>query len=258
MKMRLLLLLLTTLPVASAVAQTSSEVAWPRLQPQVFVELAYPTEALDARLVGRVVVQVTTDATGRVVTSKSLAGPPLLAAAAVENAKGWTLTPGVRSGALVYRFEIDPGRCNDDRRSLFRLTQSNTAMITACTATHRTTHPNGEAWDVQFVSFGERPLYPPLAQSARFTGVILLEVSIDPSGKVVESQSLTNVPFLADAAVAHSRTWRARPAPTARRAVVVYEFALDNNVCDVQTRTAFWEVAPNVLRLSGCSPLVNF
>lgn len=258
MKMRLLLLLLTTLPVASAVAQTSSGPAWPRLQPQVFVDLTYPIDALDARLVGPVVVQVTTDATGRVAAAEALAGPAPLAVPAVENARRWTLTPGARIGVLVYRFEMPGGLCNDDSRSLFRLAKPNLAVITACTGTSRTTYPSGAVRDVEFVSYGDRPRYPDLAQSAQITGVVVIEMSVDRTGRIVESKPLTNLPFLTDAAVAHSRTWRAGAAAADRRILVVYEFALDNPVCDNQRQTVFRQIARNYMKLSGCSPLIDF
>jgi len=57
-------------------------------------------------------------------------------------------------------------------------------------------------------------------------------------------------------AVAYSRTWRVRTT-AARRAIVVYEFALDGQNCTPDTRIALWRVTADYLRLSACAPLMN-
>jgi len=85
---------------------------------------------------------------------------------------------------------------------------------------------------------------------------LLLELSIDAGGGVVESRPLTELPFLTDLAVAHSKKWRFRPSDR-RRGIIVYEFALDSRRCDSPDRTEFWGVSADFWRLSGCSPLVN-
>jgi outer membrane biosynthesis protein TonB len=254
--MRTLLLLLTVAAV-SVIAQTPDP-GWPRRQPQRFVDLAYPTEALAARLTGAVVVQVTADETGRVAGAESLTGPSLLAVAAVANVRQWTLTPGVRTGVVVYRFEIADGLCNDDGRSLFRLDQPNLAIITACTGAGRPTSRSSTVAGVEFTSYGDRPSYHPIAQSARVMGVIVLDLSIARDGRVVESKPLSDVPLLTDAAVAHSRTWRATAGASDRRVLVAYEFALDSFVCPGQRQPSFREIAPGYVKVSGCAPLVDF
>jgi Gram-negative bacterial TonB protein C-terminal len=98
--------------------------------PDSFAELAYPTEALEKRVQGTVILAVKIDASGKVIDAELLAGPALLAAPAAANAKLWTLTPGARSDALIYRFEIEHALCADDTRSLFRRRRHNLALVT--------------------------------------------------------------------------------------------------------------------------------
>jgi TonB family protein len=242
--------------VAPVFVQGPSATTWPRVPPIVFVDLAYPPQALAARVVGRVVVRVTTDAAGRVVEAESLSGPALLAPAALANIRQWTLSPGVSTGTVVYRFEIDHATCNDDSRSLFRLAQPNLAIITACTGPGRVPVASPSS-ALGFVSWGgDSPQYPAWARKARLTGVIVLDLSIDAGGVVVDSRALTDLPVLTEAAVAHSKTWRAYPGAP-RRGIMVYEFALDNPACDRRDQTAFWMITADYMRLSACEMLVD-
>jgi TonB family protein len=253
--MRITPLLLGAL-VSMAIAMPQSPVGrWPGGRPMVFVDLAYPPEALDARTAGVVVVRVTTDADGRVIDAERLSGSERLVPAVLANVRQWTLSPGARTEAVVYRFEIDHALCNDDTRSLFRLVRPNLALITACSRNERgVAYPASDEW--QFASAVVAAAYPPIAQSARFEGVIVLELSIDRNGRVVDSRSLTDLPLLAPAAVAHSKTWRFHPTER-MRGMLVYEFALDARHCEPRARTEFWRVAANYWRLSGCSPLID-
>lgn len=246
---------IVALLVAPIFAQTSVSVAWPRVPPAVFVDLAYPPGALAARAVGRVVVRVTTDAAGRVMGVESLSGPEVLVPAVLANVRRWTLSPGVSTGTVVYRFEIDYAACNDDSRSLFRLVKPNLAVMTACSGPNRVpaSLPSSE---LEFISWGDRPRYPAIAQSARLTGVVVLELSVDARGMVVDARPLTELPVLTEAAVAHSKTWRAHPSAP-RRGIMVYEFALDNPACDRQDQTAFWMVTADYMRLSACEMLID-
>ena len=130
--------------------------------PHVFVDLAYPPEPLAARIEGAVVVRVTTDASGRVIDAEALSGPAGLVPAVLANVKQWTVSPGVRTAVIVFRFEIDHARCNDDRRSLFRLKKPNLAVVTACTSggSRPVVNPSDQ---LEFVSTGGRAVYPSIA-----------------------------------------------------------------------------------------------
>ncbi len=56
-----------------------------------------------------------------------------------------------------------------------------------------------------------RPLYPPLAQSARVQGVVIVEVLIDSAGDVAEAHMLRSIPLLDQAALDAVRQWRFVP-----------------------------------------------
>jgi hypothetical protein len=248
---------LLTLVAAPAAAQGPPD--WPYVMTARFVDLSYPASALEAGQTGVVLVQVTTDATGRVIASKSLAGPASLAAPAVENVKQWTLTPGARTEVVVYHFEKVFGLCNDDSRSLFRLVHPNFAVITACRGTGRTrfTSERRER-GFEHVGFGSVPQYPARAQSARITGVVVLDLRADRRGRIVESKALTTLPLLTDVAVAHSRTGHAYAGRAGRRIFMVYEFALDSLACEEESGTVVRAVLPEgYVRLIGCPPSLS-
>ena len=226
----------------------------PRNGPEVFVALAYPPEALAARIEGAVVVRVTTDASGRVIAAEPLSGPAALVPAVLDSVKQWTVSRSSRTGVIVYRFEIDHARCNDDGRSLFRLKKPNLAVVTACTkgGARGIVSPTDQ---LDFVSMGGPAVYPSIAFAARVTGVVVLELSLDAKGMVVDSRPLTEVPLLTEAAVAHSKTWRFEPTER-RRGIFVYEFDQDLRTCDDRL-TDFWRVTADFWRLSTCSPLIG-
>ena len=55
------------------------------------------------------------------------------------------------------------------------------------------------------------PRYPPEAQADRVTGVVILEILIDPAGRVASADVVRSVPGLDDAAVEAIRQWEYRP-----------------------------------------------
>ena len=55
------------------------------------------------------------------------------------------------------------------------------------------------------------PVYPPIAQSARVSGVVILEALIDVNGRVADVRVLRSIPLLDAAAVDAVRTWRYTP-----------------------------------------------
>lgn len=252
-----LALIVATAVIASAATAAQQQLPTP---PVAWVDLPYPAEALAARTTGFVVVRATTDATGRVTGVESLAGPDELARATVANVRQWTLATKAGPEVLVFRFEIDHARCNDDSRSLFRLVHPDLAVITACTGPNRKLGASpGRDWWV-LVPQTTPPAYPQIAHAARVTGVVALEVSIGADGKVTDARAMSRpLPLLTDAAVADVKTWRAMasPRPPGFSTVVVYEFAFDNRVCDEGRRAAYESVLPQYTRLNGCTPTID-
>jgi protein TonB len=55
------------------------------------------------------------------------------------------------------------------------------------------------------------PTYPPIAQSARVQGVVIIEAVIGPSGKVQDARVLRSIPLLDQAALDAVRQWEYTP-----------------------------------------------
>jgi TonB family protein len=56
-----------------------------------------------------------------------------------------------------------------------------------------------------------RPVYPPIAQSAKIQGVVILEAIIDGNGQVVEARVLRSIPLLDQAAYDAVKQWEFTP-----------------------------------------------
>ena len=53
--------------------------------------------------------------------------------------------------------------------------------------------------------------YPPLAQAARISGSVVVEVTIDEAGLVSSARAISGHPLLKDSAVNAARQWRFTP-----------------------------------------------
>ena len=55
------------------------------------------------------------------------------------------------------------------------------------------------------------PQYPPIAQSARVQGIVIIEATIGPNGKVQEARVLRSIPLLDNAALDAVKQWEYTP-----------------------------------------------
>jgi len=55
------------------------------------------------------------------------------------------------------------------------------------------------------------PVYPPIAQSARVQGVVIIEATIGPNGRVTDARVLRSIPLLDQAALDAVRQWEFTP-----------------------------------------------
>jgi protein TonB len=55
------------------------------------------------------------------------------------------------------------------------------------------------------------PVYPQIAQSARVQGVVIIEATISPAGKVQDARVLRSIPLLDQAALDAVRQWEYSP-----------------------------------------------
>ncbi|MEW6322962.1 MAG: TonB family protein, partial [Acidobacteriota bacterium] len=56
-----------------------------------------------------------------------------------------------------------------------------------------------------------RPVYPPIAQSARVQGIVIIEATIGPDGKVRDARVLRSIPLLDQSALDAVRQWEFTP-----------------------------------------------
>jgi TonB family protein len=56
-----------------------------------------------------------------------------------------------------------------------------------------------------------KPVYPAIAQSARVAGVVIIEATIGPDGKVMDAKVLRSIPLLDQAALDAVRQWEYTP-----------------------------------------------
>jgi TonB family protein len=66
-----------------------------------------------------------------------------------------------------------------------------------------------------------KPVYPPIAQSARVQGVVILEAVIDESGSVANARVLRSIPLLDEAALGTVSRWQFAPTDLNGRPVSV-------------------------------------
>lgn len=55
------------------------------------------------------------------------------------------------------------------------------------------------------------PVYPPIAQSARVQGIVIIEATIGPTGAVQDAKVLRSIPLLDQAALDAVRQWQFTP-----------------------------------------------
>lgn len=74
-------------------------------------------------------------------------------------------------------------------------------------------------------------MYPPIAQSARVQGIVIIEAIIDATGKIAASRVLRSIPLLDEAALASVAQWEFTPTlmngePAAIMMTVTVNFTL--------------------------------
>ena len=72
------------------------------------------------------------------------------------------------------------------------------------------------------------PVYPPIAQSARVQGFVMLDITIASDGSVTDATVLRSIPLLDAAAIAAVRQWRFEPTLRNRVAISVKTTVLVN------------------------------
>ena len=80
------------------------------------------------------------------------------------------------------------------------------------------------AQDGRKVKHQVQPVYPELAKQANISGAVRLQVTVAPSGKVVETKVLGGSPLLIASAEQAVRQWQYEPAADTSSMTVVINF----------------------------------
>jgi TonB family protein len=106
-----------------------------------------------------------------------------------------------------------------------------------------------------------RPVYPPIAQSARVSGVVIVEILVGADGTVQEAQVVRSIPLLDAAAIEAVKQWQYRPTLLNGVAVpaimtVTVSFSLQGPAPVVAPVEAAREVEPEPRTPRGKAPEV--
>ena len=180
----------------------------PRLLRRVDPE--YPEEAKKNHVSGQVILELTVGTQGRVVTVKVVTGPPLLTDAAISAVEQWQYEPyRVNGNPQVVQFIVQLSfRLYQDEQPLRLSSQTRPKLIK-----------------------GVAPEYPEGAQKSHVSGVVVLQVTTDIDGKVVNVRLISGHPLLTVAAISAVKQWRYEPyrvngEPRSIRFVVPVAFKL--------------------------------
>ncbi|MCK4645180.1 MAG: M56 family metallopeptidase [Candidatus Aminicenantes bacterium] len=152
------------------------------------VKPVYPEAIKKAGVEGVIIIEATTDVYGRVINTKILRGIPLLDQAARDAVKQWIYEPMIINGeprgvmfVVTYKFRLD-----EPVRAV------------------------GEIKPPKLIKQVE-PIYPEVATKAGIEGVVIIEVTTDVYGRVVNTKILRGIPVLDQAARDAVKQWIYEP-----------------------------------------------
>ncbi|MEO6390383.1 MAG: TonB family protein [Pyrinomonadaceae bacterium] len=221
----------------------------------------YPRAARAVRASGYVVVQITVDEVGKVISAVMKSGHPLFNASALRAVRGAKFMPtklnGVPikvTGKLIFNFtasgkilpvSLSKVGCSDisefppPRPFIFRgpstLDTTPPAPPFVADDDPAPTPPpapiEGGILNSHAISM-PRPPYPAVAKAAHASGLVTIKVTIDETGKVVDATAVSGHPLLKAAALGAARGARFNPTliegkPVRISGVLLYEFIAD-------------------------------
>ena len=110
--------------------------------------------------------------------------------------------------------------------------------------------------EYQKVDHFEHPFYPNIARSARVQGGVVLNVTIDERGRVVEASALSGPRLLVRDAIENVKKWTFYESAQ-REEVIVFAFVLDSRACgkkNAPDKDLVELVQPNLVLLTACPP----
>jgi protein TonB len=177
---------------------------------------AYPQEAQAANVQGIVILETLIDTSGRVESARVIRSVPLLDDAALEAVRQWEFTPTLLNGVptpILMSVTVN-----------FTMTSDGQAPATTEPAAQpvagqpavplvggRTPVRVGGSIPAPKKIKDVRPVYPAIARSARVSGIVIVEATIDQNGHVAGARVIRSVPLLDDAALGAVRQWEFTP-----------------------------------------------
>lgn len=152
------------------------------------VKPVYPEEARKAGIEGVVILEATTDIYGQVINTKILRSIPALDQAAIDAVKQWVYEPMIIDG--------------EPRGVIFTVTY-NFRPDEPVRATGKIKPPK--------LIRKVKPVYPQKAKDAGIEGVVILEITTDIYGRVVNTKILRSIPELDQAAIDAVKQWVFEP-----------------------------------------------
>jgi TonB family protein len=169
----------------------------------------YSPEALDNRVEGRVVLELSVDKDGQVYDALVISGPQQLRRPALMSVLHWRYSPAIplpTKLAVTIRFDLPPHTAQmlpaDGAKAAGAASDSG--------AQPKRIRLGGEVQRARLLR-QVRPEYPALAKQAQVEGMVVLNVSISPAGDVEEIDVESGHELLIPAAVNAVKQWGYRP-----------------------------------------------
>ena len=173
----------------------------------------YPEMAKAAGIEGAVVVEVTLDEQGYVISARAVSGHPLLREAAVEAARGWRFSPTTLEGAAVKVIGTLTFNFKLTRRPAPEEVEPSEVEAPPIGVTTE------KLYERQLV--GSIPDYPAEAERAGVEGMVQVRVVVSADGQVVRADAISGPEALHEASVRAAERWRFRPIVVDGKALVV-------------------------------------
>jgi len=209
---------------SSRPAADKSAAQLPPLKLVKTVNPVYPPEAKEGRVQGNVVLSATVDKSGKVSNIEVVSGPQELNKPAINAVKQWEYEPLVEAPVLttvIVNFNLaeDPAvTFQTEVRGLLEDQDESKDVI---------------HWPVRkppMPIYNPEPTCPPEAGKVCRQGTMSVWITVDPEGKVTETEVSKSLgPIVDKAALDTVRTWRFRPAtedgkPVSDRVMVEFTF----------------------------------
>ncbi len=154
---------------------------------------AYPEEAKQKGVQGGVVIEVTVNEKGEVWDARVVRGESLLQNAALEAVRRWRFSPALLNGnpvPILAHVEME-----------FRLDSASAPAKSRPIRVDEKIHAAKLLYQVQ-------PEYPEEAKRLRIEGEVILRITVDEGGAVIDAHPMSGHQLLTDAAVQAVRQWK--------------------------------------------------